>query len=147
MIRSPSRGRLVVGLDRTATRGVDDERTDRVGGEFETDTIKEGGSIETAEGGEIILAEGEELPSVVAAAYVKVEAARSEARGRDKSVIPTGRGGRGNLRSPSRNPTERRLAEEEELKEREIEDKIRREHKGKIIVGGRGGAGNMGRAA
>ena len=78
-------------------------------------------------------------------------AARSASRSRDRAAhhgmgapVSSGRGGAGNVRSPSRDPGARekiKILEEEESK---IAKEYDAKHKGDVVSAGRGGAGNIG---
>ncbi|PWN46539.1 hypothetical protein IE53DRAFT_391288 [Violaceomyces palustris] len=86
---------------------------------------------------------------------------RSPSRSRDRSVaaqeIPkaaisaahashlshSGRGGAGNLRSPSRDPADRKRAEEAQAREEKLQEEYRQQEKRTPHSTGRGGAGNI----
>jgi len=69
---------------------------------------------------------------------------RSRSRGRPDHPISTGIGGRGNVRSPSRNPEADRIREEDEtVLERSVERRRKEEEAGVKHGVGRGGAGNV----
>lgn len=59
------------------------------------------------------------------------------------STVHVGRGGAGNVRSPSRDPVERKRLEEEKFRALEMQDELQsRELQTNAHVGGRGGLGN-----
>ena len=59
------------------------------------------------------------------------------------STVHVGRGGAGNVRSPSRDPMERKLREEEKYRALEMQDDMQsRELRSNAPVVGRGGVGN-----
>ncbi|WFD19201.1 hypothetical protein MCAP1_001424 [Malassezia caprae] len=59
------------------------------------------------------------------------------------STVHVGRGGAGNVRSPSRDPVERKLREEEKFRALELQDEMQsRELQTNGTVVGRGGVGN-----
>lgn len=74
-----------------------------------------------------------------------VEKARSGSRSRSKDVYTGGRGGAGNMRSPSRDPAARAKADALNEEEREITKKWEEEHKDDKLSAGRGGMGNVGK--
>lgn len=139
-----SRGRVSLSMDRNGTRALDDERTSRgVGGGGEEADIAEGASYE--EGAQEVVIVLDETPKTIQAAHATLQQqARSRSRGREP-IIPTGRGGRGNLRSPSRSPAEALAFKEEQELERRVEERVRREvrERGGVVMGGRGGVGNV----
>ncbi|KAL8279258.1 hypothetical protein RQP46_008295 [Phenoliferia psychrophenolica] len=75
-----------------------------------------------------------------------VEKARSTSRTRSGSrdVQAGGRGGMGNMRSPSRDPVARAKADALTIEEHEVQKKWEEDHKDDTISAGRGGMGNMG---
>lgn len=85
-----------------------------------------------------------ESPEVLAAA-------RSASRSRDRAAnhgmgapISSGRGGAGNVRSPSRDPGTRERAKILEEEENRIAMEYDAKHKDDVVSAGRGGAGNIG---
>lgn len=60
------------------------------------------------------------------------------------STVHVGRGGAGNVRSPSRDPVERKLREEEKFRALEEQDKMQsHELHSNVHMVGRGGVGNL----
>lgn len=58
-------------------------------------------------------------------------------------VTHSGRGGAGNVRSPSRDPTERKRAEEAQIREEKLQEEYRANDLKAPHSTGRGGAGNI----
>ncbi|GAA5968089.1 hypothetical protein JCM21900_000084 [Sporobolomyces salmonicolor] len=113
-----------------------------------------GNLIGVTTGEDITEFDGEEDPDVVRA--VREERSRSREREGRFEIATSGRGGRGNIRSQSRNrdlelgrvPTvleeqERMEVEDEELREEELKKKIERQGPERWVSSGRGGAGNI----
>lgn len=68
----------------------------------------------------------------------------SRSRGHSKDVVAGGRGGAGNIRSPSRDPGERAEAQKLDEEEAATQAKWEEKHKDDMVTGGRGGMGNIG---
>ncbi|GAA5920129.1 hypothetical protein JCM5296_005783 [Sporobolomyces johnsonii] len=113
-----------------------------------------GNLIGVSTGEDITEFDGEEDPDVVRA--VREERSRSREREGRFEIATSGRGGRGNIRSQSRNrdlelgrvPTvleeqERSEMEDEELREEELKKKMERRGPERWVSSGRGGAGNI----
>ena len=90
----------------------------------------------------------------------KPQIIRSPSRSRDRSgnaippqtvaaaavpghMISSGRGGAGNVRSPSRDPTDRKRAAEAEARETKLQEEYRQQETKVAHSTGRGGAGNI----
>lgn len=58
-------------------------------------------------------------------------------------MISSGRGGAGNVRSPSRDPTDRKRAAEAEARETKLQEEYRQQENKVAHSTGRGGAGNI----
>ena len=76
--------------------------------------------------------------------------ARSRSRSRSRArhhghelPIPSGRGGMGNVRSPSRDPSKMREVQEMEEQEAQVKERYEAAHEGDKAVHGRGGVGNI----
>ncbi|KAK4705934.1 hypothetical protein P7C70_g257, partial [Phenoliferia sp. Uapishka_3] len=85
-------------------------------------------------------------PNTVDEDEATLEKARSTSRTRSssKEAFSRGRGGAGNIRSPSRDPAMRAEVDALNAEERDVQKKYEMEHKDDRMMGGRGGMGNMG---
>lgn len=82
-------------------------------------------------------------PSRGRPAEEKGETAAQQAYAEKQHIVSSGRGGVGNVRSPSRDPLERSRAQEMEKQEREIQAAALRNEEHHAHAVGRGGVGNV----
>lgn len=71
------------------------------------------------------------------------ELAAQQAYAEKQTVVASGRGGAGNVRSPSRDPLDRQRAQEMNKQERELQAAALRNDEHSARATGRGGAGNL----
>lgn len=80
----------------------------------------------------------------------EIALARSRSRSRSRArhhghelPIPSGRGGMGNVRSPSRDPSKMREVQELDNEDAQVKERYEAAHVGDKAVHGRGGVGNI----
>lgn len=81
----------------------------------------------------------DESPSTIATAR-----STSRSRSRAPDVATSGRGGKGNIRSPSRDPADRAAVAQLDEEEAKVHAQYNIDHANDLKSAGRGGAGNVG---